>query len=633
MSEISTQPGAVDPMSARPPLKERIMHKVSTKDGWLGDFDFKFLCMPQLPFGNARKHRRAAPFYGLHDDLPLLVTIVIGFQHSLAMIAGLITPPIIFANYLALDASYQSYMISASLISSGILSMIQMSRIHLFKGYYLGCGILCVVGTSFATLPVGFATFDALYADGTCKYTTLADGTKTKAPCPEAFGYLIGTTALCSLTSMILSFVPPKKLQKIFPPLVTGVTVLLIGANLIGDSGALNWAGGSNGCQLRPETGFFSLCPNVAAPKAALWGSPQFMGLGFLSFITIVLLELFGSPFMRNASIILGLLVGCIVAGATGYMTDAQIKSAPAITFLWAKRFPLKIYAPSILPAMAVYIALALEAIGDITASSEVSRLSVDGPDFDSRIQGGVLADGFAGMLSALFTVTPMSIFAQNNGVIALTRCANRRAGFACAMFLILFGVLGKISGVFLSIPNPVLGGVTTFLFASVVTSGIRILSYLKWGRKERFVLAASLTFGMGNMLAPGFLEHLFEGVTTTSKGLTGFLSSITIIVSAPCKLIPHYTRYSGRSLMRECCLKDLSAFVVGCLLWNILPDDPETIVRYDADQTALELGQLDKGERDVPSMAYSQSGKAPSEGEEDDVKAVGAFTRVEPVA
>lgn len=75
---------------------------------------------------------------------------------------------------------------------------------------------------------MGFATFDALYADGTCSYTTLADGTRTKAPCPEAFGYLIGTTALCSLTTIILSFVPPKKLQKIFPPLVTGVTVLLI---------------------------------------------------------------------------------------------------------------------------------------------------------------------------------------------------------------------------------------------------------------------------------------------------------------------------------------------------------------------------------------------------------------------
>lgn len=62
----------------------------------------------------------------------------------------------------------------------------------------------------------------------------------------------------------------------------------------------------------------------------------------------------------------------------------------------------------------------------------------------------------FSPFRSAMFTVTPMSIFAQNNGVIALTRCANRRAGYACAMFLILFGILGKISGVFLSIPNPV---------------------------------------------------------------------------------------------------------------------------------------------------------------------------------
>ena len=50
------------------------------RDGWLGDFDFKFLCSPQLPFGNARKYRSAAPFYGLNDDLPLLVTIVVGFQ-------------------------------------------------------------------------------------------------------------------------------------------------------------------------------------------------------------------------------------------------------------------------------------------------------------------------------------------------------------------------------------------------------------------------------------------------------------------------------------------------------------------------------------------------------------------------
>ncbi len=119
---------------------------------------------------------------------------------------------------------------------------------------------------------------------------------------------------------------------------------------------------------------------------------------------------------------------------------------------------------------MSPAVALAMEAIGDITASAELSRLPVVGEEFDSRIQGGLLVttcsslrpqimadcltnkgDGIGGFVSALFTVTPLSNFAQNNGVIAITRCANRTAGQFCYMFLILFGIFGKISGVFLA--------------------------------------------------------------------------------------------------------------------------------------------------------------------------------------
>jgi len=74
-----------------------------------------------------------------------------------------------------------------------------------------------------------------------------------------------------------------------------------------------------------------------------------------LSFVTIILTELFGSPFLKNISIIVGLLVGCIVAGAAGYMSDSTIKSAPAITFLWVKTFKLGVYPPAILPMLAVY--------------------------------------------------------------------------------------------------------------------------------------------------------------------------------------------------------------------------------------------------------------------------------------
>lgn len=94
---------------------------------------------------------------------------------------------------------------------------------------------------------------------------------------------------------------------------------------------------------------------NSTHVKSNRWGSPEFIGLGFLSFISILLTELFGSPFLKNVSIIVGLAVGCIVAGAAGYIDSSSIKSAPAITFLWVKTFKISVYPQAILPMLAVY--------------------------------------------------------------------------------------------------------------------------------------------------------------------------------------------------------------------------------------------------------------------------------------
>src|SRR5690606_30045250 len=125
----------------------------------------------------------------------------------------------------------------------------------------------------------------------------------------------------------------------------------------------------------------------------------------------------------------------------------------------------LSVYGPLVLPLLAVYIILACEAIGDITATCDVSRIEIEGDTFDSRIQGGVLADGLIGVMAGLCTITPMSTFAQNNGVIALTRCANRKAGYAACLFLIIMGIFAKFAGALVAIPGAVLGGMTTFLF------------------------------------------------------------------------------------------------------------------------------------------------------------------------
>ncbi|KAI0750925.1 Xanthine/uracil permease [Daedaleopsis nitida] len=512
-----------------------IQQKVTTRHGWLGDYNYAWLCMPTVPWSRKGKRTKTAPpFYALDSELPILLAAASGLQHALAMLAGLITPPIIFASALNLDSATSAYMISSSLIGCGILSLVQMSRLRLFRNYHLGTGLISVVGTSFATLSTANAIFNAMYADGTCPSTVAEDGTVTRGPCPDAYGMVLGTSLICAFLEIFMSFIPPRVLKKVFPPMVTGTVIVMIGASLIGDSGIPNWGGGSNDCKGRPTSGIFQLCPTIFAPRPLPFGSPEFIGLGFLSFVSIILTEMFGSPFLKNISVIVGLAVGCIVAGAAGYIDGSSIQTAPAITFLWVHTFKIRVYPPAILPMLAVYISLAMEAIGDITASAEVSRVAVIGEEFDSRIQGGVLSDGIGGFLSALFTVTPLSIFAQNNGVIAITRCANRTAGRFCCGFLILFGVLGKISGVFLAIPNPVLGGVTTFLFASVATSGIRVLAYNRFTRRDRFVLAAAMSFGIGDLLVPDIFTHLFEGVDHPNKGLQGLFDSISIVLSTP---------------------------------------------------------------------------------------------------
>lgn len=79
------------------------------------------------------------------------------------------------------------------------------------------------------------------------------------------------------------------------------------------------------------------------------------------------------------------------------------------------------------------------------------------------------------------------------------------------------------------------LGGVTTFLFATVMTSGVRVLSYITWTRRARFILATALAFGVGNLLVPGWYSHLFEGVHNVNSGLQGLFNSITIVIETPC--------------------------------------------------------------------------------------------------
>lgn len=131
-----------------------------------------------------------------------------------------------------------------------------------------------------------------------------------------------------------------------------------------------------------------------------------------------------------------------------------------------------------------------------------------EGDDFDSRVQGGLLADGCNSFVAAIFTSPPNTTFSQNNGIIALTRCASRAAGFACAGWLILFGVIGKFGAIFASAPICVVGGLVLLCFSMVFVGGIKILSSHPMTRRNSLILTIAMAFGMGVALEP----QLFEG-------------------------------------------------------------------------------------------------------------------------
>mmetsp|Transcript_4784 Transcript_4784/g.12272 ORF Transcript_4784/g.12272 Transcript_4784/m.12272 type:complete len:749 (-) Transcript_4784:296-2542(-) len=614
-------------------------------------FDWKWMCTPRIPFLSTDK--RAPPFFHINEEMSWGLSAVMGLQHCLAMVGGIITVPLLIAGPFdaRFSATEQEYLIAAGLIVSGLLSLIQITQFRLPFGYMLGTGLISVVGSSFTFLPiartaVGFMmredSGNPCSTDADCGMAWAAQfgplagqkipGVTNAGQCnvdsgfckysgQEAYGAFLGTCLVCVWLEVILSFAPPKVLKRAFPPMVTGTCVLLIGVALTG-TGLKYWGGGafcadnhykrmrvtvgesypgdwtapglypsespcaggncipfgkplSGVCSYsgpsydkeknvtmgdRTTCEQFSSLPGVfpanVDPAASYtkctsngqvvlpFGSPEYIGLGFSVFVMLILIEAFGSPFMRNCEIIIALIFGYFIAGVSTYtppgsdnklyyVTPDRINNAPGITFLWVNTFPISFYAPAVLPLLICFIVTTIETVGDITASAEASRVPTHGAVFDGRVQGGLLADGINSFLACLATTPPNTTFSQNNGVIALSRCANKRAGYCCCGFLILFGILAKISAVIASIPECVLGGLTTFLFVNIVVGGVRILSRVSYTGRNRFIVAVSLGLGIGNAIVPHWSANALFTPSTDSFTKLG-QDTVVIILQTP---------------------------------------------------------------------------------------------------
>lgn len=265
------------------------------------------------------------------------------------------------------------------------------------------------------------------------------------------------------------------------------------------------------------------------------FGSMRNLMLAGLVLLVIVFFNSCRNRMLRMSSVVIGLVVGYVVAWAMGLIDFSAAGSYSGFYLPQPFKYGIDFDWSAFISLSIIFVITAIEAYGDITANSLISGEPVEGKVFDKRVSGGVVANGLTSFIAAVFNSFPNSIFAQNNGMIQLTGVASRYVGYFIALFLVLLGLFPAVSLVFSLMPEPVLGGATLLMFGTVATAGIRIIASQKIGRKEVLVMAVSFSLGLSVELVPDILSGLPHEVASifssgiTTGGVAAILSNLLI--------------------------------------------------------------------------------------------------------
>ncbi|WP_027600257.1 nucleobase:cation symporter-2 family protein [Pseudomonas sp. MOIL14HWK12:I2] len=417
---------------------------------------------------------RSELLYGPQDRPRPLISLLAAIQHLLAIIVPIVTPGLLICQALGVSPRDTNLIVSMSLVISGIATFVQCRRFGPF-----GAGLLIVQGTSFNFV-------GPLIAGGALM---VKQGTPVEAVMAAIFGVVMAGSFVEMGVSRVLPFV-----KRLITPLVTGIVVLMIGLTLI-------------------KVGLISMGGGFAALGNGTFANGENLLLSGTVLATIVVLNRIPLRALRSSAIVVALLLGYTLAAWLGRLNFTGMHEAAWVQIPLPLHFGLGFSWSLFVPLLVIYLVTSLEAIGDITATSKVSREPVEGPLWMQRIKGGVLVNGANSLLAGLFNTFPSSVFAQNNGVIQLTGIASRHVGLWIAAILVLLGLFPAVAGVIQAVPEPVLGGAAMVMFGAVAASGINILAGVELDRRALLIIAVSLALGLGISQVPEFLAHMPAGL------------------------------------------------------------------------------------------------------------------------
>lgn len=412
------------------------------------------------------------------EMLPVPQLFAYGLQHVLAMYAGAVAVPIIVAQALKLSPEQMIHLINADLFTCGIATLIQT------LGFWkVGARIPMIQGVTFASVtPMIIIGLD------------------------QGMTAIYGSIMVAGLfTFLVAPFF--SKLIRFFPPVVTGTIITIIGITLLPVS--VRWIGGGN-------------------PASPDFASPMNLFLALITLVIVIFVYRFCKGFISNIAVLIGLIGGTIIATLLGQANFSEVSKSSWVGFVTPFSFGLPTFdIMSIISMIIVMFVVMVETTGDSIAIGEI----VGRPIGRKNLAKCLRADGLSTFIGGIFNSFPYTAFAQNVGLVAVTRVKSRFVVAASGIILVVLGLVPKMAAIVASIPNSVLGGAGLAMFGMIIASGIRALSKVNFeGTYNLMLVAISVGISMITLTVPNFYHNFPDwSKIILHSGIT--LGSLTAVI------------------------------------------------------------------------------------------------------
>ena len=425
------------------------------------------------------------------ERLPLAQLLPLGLQHVLVMYAGAVAVPLIIGRALKLPPEQIAILVNADLFACGIVTIIQSIGIGPF-----GIRLPIMMGVTFASVApmLAMANNPALGLGG-------------------IFGSVIAAGIFGLIVAPVMS-----SLLRFFPPVVTGTIIAVIGISLMRIG--INWAAGA------------------PAPNLPGYGDPINLLVAAFVLIAILLIAKFAKGFIVNIAVLLGIILGFIVAWLIGKVSFTAFNNAAWFDII----YPFQLATPTfdvfaVITMCLVMLVVMVESTGMFLAVGEMTDRKIEQRD----LTRGLLTDGLGTLIGGIFNTFPYTSFSQNVGLVGVTGVKSRWVTAVGGVILLILGLIPKLGALVTAVPLFVLGGAGIVMFGMVAATGIRILASVdyKTNRNNLFIVAIAIGFGMIPLVAPTFFSKL-------PKELEPLLNSGIVLAAIAAVLLNAYFNGAG---------------------------------------------------------------------------------------